>query len=162
MPQLEFPERVYTSDEVRKAKELIDKGHKHDLTVEGSQSFKQKVEDALQLVKTAGHYDFLRTYIRQIVEIDGLTQLRNADAMIWANKYAVENPVDAASVFIQKANIMKEYLELKHYYSGEAEKRAVEKRIEFLETLGRKSTDKEIIVECERLLRLWREGSLVY
>jgi hypothetical protein len=57
---------------------------------------------------------------------------------------------------------MKEYLELKHYYSGEAEKRAVEKRIEFLETLGRKSTDKEIIVECERLLRLWREGSLVY
>jgi hypothetical protein len=162
MPQLEFPKRVYTFDEVRKAKELIDKGYKHDLTVEGSKSFKQKVKNALQLVKIADHYDFLRTYIRQIVEIDGLTQLRNADVTIWANKYTVENPVDAASVFIQKANVMKEYLELKHYYSGEAEKRAVGKRIGFLETLRRKSTEKEIIAECERLLSLWREGSLAY
>lgn len=157
-----FPTRVYTSEEVRKAKELIDKGYKHDLTAEGSPSFKHKVDQALELVKTAGYYGFLRTYIRRIVEIDGLTQLRNSEAAIWANKYAVENPVDAASLFIQKANTMKEYLELKHYYSGEAEKRAVEERITFLKTLERKSTEKEIVTECDRLLRLWREGSLVY
>lgn len=162
MPKSEFPERIYTSDEVRKAKELVDAGYKHALTVEGSQSFKQKVEDALQLVRTAGCYDFLRTYIRQIVEIDGLTQLRNADVAIWANTYAVANSVDAASVFVQKASIMKEYLELKNYYSGEAEKRGVKKRIIFLKTLREKSTDKRVIAECERLLRLWREGSLVY
>jgi hypothetical protein len=159
---LEFPKRIYTEAEVRKAKELIDKGYKHSLTVKGSPEFQQKVKQALELVKTAGYYDFLRTYIRQIEEIDGLTQLRNSDATIWANKYAVENPVDAASVFIQKANHMKEYLELKHYYSGEAEKRSVTKRIGFLETLKSKSREKETIDECERLLTFWRESSLVY
>ena len=70
--------------------------------------------------------------------------------------------MDAASLFIQKANHMKEYLELKHYYSGEAEKRSVTKRVEFLETLKNRSQEKEIIAECERLLKLWRESSLVY
>ncbi|MDI6847018.1 MAG: hypothetical protein QMD23_02665 [Candidatus Bathyarchaeia archaeon] len=60
------------------------------------------MKQALKLVKTAGYYNFLRTYLRSIVEIDGLTQLREADAAIWANKYAMENPVDAASLFIQK------------------------------------------------------------
>jgi hypothetical protein len=159
---LEFPKRIYTEAEVRKAKELIDKGYKHSLTVKGSSEFQQKVKQALELVKTAGYYDFLRTYIRQIEEIDGLTQLHNSDATIWANKYTVENPVDAASVFIQKANHMKEYLELKHYYSGEAEKRSVTKRIVFLETLKSKSREKETIDECERLLKFWRESSLVY
>jgi hypothetical protein len=159
---LGFPQRIYTEAEVRKAKDLIDKGYKHSLTVKGSPEFQQKAKQALELVKTAGYYDFLRTYIRQIEEIDGLTQLHNSEATIWANRYAVENPVDAASLFIQKANHMKEYLELKHYYSGEAEKRSVTKRVEFLETLRSKSQEKEIVVECERLLKLWRESSLVY
>lgn len=131
---MEFPERVYTIEEVRKARELISKGYKHRLTVKGSPNFKRKVKQARKLLKTAGYYDFLRTNIRNIVEIDGLTQLREADAAIWANKYAVENPVDAASVFVQKTYQMKEYLEGKPYYGGEAERRSVEKRIEFLES----------------------------
>ena len=38
----EFPERVYTVEEVKTAKELIDKGYKHNLNVEGSPSFKEK------------------------------------------------------------------------------------------------------------------------
>jgi len=113
-------------------------------------------------VKTADYYDFLRTYIRNITEIDGLTQLREADAAIWANLYAVENLVDAASLFIQKANHMKEYLEGKPYYGGTAEKRSVEKRIEFLKALKSKSKKKEIREECERLLQLWSESYLVY
>ncbi|NWF86954.1 hypothetical protein HXY32_04000 [Candidatus Bathyarchaeota archaeon] len=104
---MEFPKRIYTNGEVKKAKELVDKGYKHRLRAKGSPDFKQKVKQALQLVKTAGCYDFLRTYIRSITEIDGLTQLREADAAIWTNKYAVENPVDAASLFVQKANNMK-------------------------------------------------------
>jgi len=155
---LEFPKRIYTSEEVKKAKELIAKGHKHRLRVKGSPNFKQKVKQALKLVKTAGYYDFLRTHIRSIIEIDGLTQLREAEAAIWANKYAVENPVDAASLFVQKANHMKEYLEGKLYYGGEAEKRSVQKRIEFLKTLKRKSRKKEVKEECERLLSRWSES----
>jgi hypothetical protein len=159
---LEFPNRVYTDEEVRVARELIEKGYRHRITIDGSPEFRQKVRRAFELVKIAGYYDFLRTYIRKIREIDGLTQLRNADAAIWANVYAVESPVDAASIFLQKANHMQEYLELKHYYGGEAEKRSVAKRIEFLEVLKGKSREKEVIAECERLLGLWRDSFLVY
>jgi hypothetical protein len=155
---MEFPERIYTGEEVKKAKEFIDKGYKHRLRVKGSPDFKEKVKQALELVKSAGYYEFLRTYIRLIIEIDGFTQLREAEAAIWANRYAVENPVDAASVFVQKANHMKEYLEGKLYYGGEAERRSVEKRIEFLETLKKKSQKKEVREECEKLLTSWSES----
>ena len=159
---MNFPERVYTAKEVKAAKELVDKGYKHLLTVEGSPNFKQKVAETLELIKTAEYYDFLRTYVRQIMEIDGLTQLRETEAAIWANMFAVENPVDAASLFIQKASQMKEYLEGELYYGGSAEKRSIEKRIEFLEVLKNKSTDQEVINECKRLLKMWEESSLAY
>jgi len=159
---LDFPERVYTEDEVRKAKELVDKGYKHSISILGKLDFKQKVEKVLDLIKVAGYYEFFRTYIRSIIEIDGLTQLREADAAIWANEYAIKNPVDAASLFIQKANSMKEYVDGVLYYGGTAEKRSVEKRIEFLKVLKSKSDEKEIEAECERLLNLWHESSMVY
>lgn len=159
---MEFPRRIYTSEEVARARELIDKGYKHRITIKGSSQFKRKVKRALFLVRTAGYYDYLRTYIRRIEEIDGLTQLRNADAAIWTNKYAVENTVDAASMFVQKANIMKEYVELVHYYSGQAEKRSVQKRVEFLKSLKDMSREEEVIEECDRLLQFWRESSLAY
>jgi len=159
---VEFPKRIYTGEEVRVAKELIDKGYKHRLRTKGTQHFKEKVRQAIKLVKTACEYEFLRTYIRSIIEIDGLTQLREADAAVWANKYAVENPVDAASVLVQKASHMKEYLEGKLYYGGEAEKRSVERRKQFLQTLKSRSRQKEVKEECERLLKLWNESSLVY
>ena len=35
-----FPERVYTTEEVKTAKALIDEGYKHNLTIEGSPDFK--------------------------------------------------------------------------------------------------------------------------
>ncbi len=159
---MRFPERVYTTEEVKKAKELIDKGYKHRLRVKGSPNFKQKVMQALGLVKTAGYYGFLRTYIRRIVEIDGFTQLREAEATIWANKFAVENPVDAASLFVQKANHMKEYLEGQLYFGGSAEKRSIKERIKFLEILKGRSKENEVREECERLLKMWSESSLVY
>ncbi|MCW4053312.1 MAG: hypothetical protein NWE84_00110 [Candidatus Bathyarchaeota archaeon] len=159
---MEFPERVYTEKEVKTARKLVDKGYKHSLTVEGSKDFKQKVNQTLELVKTAGYYDFLRTYIRKIIEIDGLTQLRETEAAMWANKFAVENPVDAASLLIQKAHHMKEYLEGKLYYGGNAEKRSVEKRIKFLEVLRNKSQNESIKEECSRLLQMWEDSSIAF
>jgi hypothetical protein len=96
------------------------------------------------------------------VEIDGLTQLRESEASIWANRYAVENPVDAASLFVQKAHHMREYLEGKLYYGGMAEKRSVEKRIELLKVLKEKTQEDKVKAECERLLKFWDESSLVY
>ena len=139
---------------------MIAHGYKHDLAVEGTSEFKQKISRILELVKTAGCYDFLRTYIRQIIEIDGLTQLRETEAAIWANKFAVENPVDAASLFIQKTHHMKQYIDGYLYYGGTSEKLTVEKRIEFLEALKNKTDEKEIKDECERLLKMWEESSL--
>lgn len=159
---MEFPKRIYTEEELKRAKEQVNKGYKHRLKVIGSMEFKDKVSSTLKLIKTAGEYDFFRTYIRSIVEIDGFTQLRESEAAIWANKYALENPVDAASLFIQKANQMREYIEGKLYYGGSAEKRSVEKRIQFLEKLKKRTRKKEVKEECERLLKLWSESSLVY
>ena len=159
---MKFPARVYTEKEVKTAHALIKEGYKHVLTVEGSPKFKQKVKEILKLVKTAGYYELLRTYIRQIKEIDGITQLRETEAGIWANKFAVENPVDAASLLIQKVNQMKEYLEGELYYGGNAEKRLVEKRIQFLEVLKDKSQDEKVKEECARLLQMWEDSSLVF
>ena len=160
--KMSFPKKVYTKKEVEKAKKLVDEGYKHELKVEGSVEFKRKVNQALDLLKIAKYFDLIRTYIREIIEIDGLTQLRETEALIWANKFAVENPVDAASLFVQKTNHMKEYLEGKEYYGGQAEKRSVEKRIKFLEKLKEESTEKRIKDECNRLLQMWEDASLAY
>ena len=159
---MEFPERVYTQKEVKTAREMVNNGYKHNLTVEGSPNFEKKVNETLELIKTAGYYEFFRTYIRKIMEIDGLTQLRETEVAIWANKFAVENPVDAASLFIQKAHHMKEYLEGEVYYGGNAETRSVEKRIQFLEVLKEKSQDESVKKECSRLLKMWEESSTVF
>ncbi len=157
-----FPERVYTDEEVKIAKSLVDSGFKHELIIEGSSDFKEKINHAVQLIKTAGFFDFLVTYIKKIMEIDGITQLRETEVAIWANKFAVENPVDAASLFIQKAYHMREYLEGELYYGGNAEKRSVAKRVEFLEALKSKSKDEDVKEECDRLLQLWKESSLAF
>ncbi len=159
---MSFPDRVYTTEEVQTAKNLVDQGHRHKLTVEGEPDFKQKVKHALELVKTAGYADFLQTYIRKIAEIDGITQLRETEVAVWANKFAVDNPVDFASLLIQKAYHMKEYLEGELYYGGNAEKRSVAKRVEFLQVLKDKSEDANVKEECERLLELWKESSLAF
>jgi hypothetical protein len=159
---LSFPEKVYTSKEVHAAKTLIDQGYMHNLTVEGDEGFKAKVNQTIELIKTAENYDFLRTYVRKILEIDGITQLRETEAEIWANKFAVDNPVDAASLFIQKAYQMKEYLEGELYYGGNAEKRSVAKRIDFLKALKDKTSDASVKEECERLLQMWDESSLAF
>ena len=159
---MSFPDRVYTTEEVKSAKALVDKGYKHNLVIEGSTDFTQKVNQAIELIKTAGYNDFLRTYVRKILEIDGISQLRETEVAIWAGKFAVENPVDAASLFIQKAYHMKEYLEGELYYGGNAEKRSVAKRIEFLQILKDKTSDKAVKDECKRLLEMWKDSSFAF
>jgi hypothetical protein len=159
---MSFPERVYTTEEVQTAKNLVCNGYRHNLTIEGDRPFTQKVNLALDLVKEAGYTDFLQTYIRKIFEIDGITQLRETEVAIWANKFAVDNPVDFASLLVQKAYHMKEYLDGELYYGGNAEKRSVTKRIEFLKELKEKSTDNSIKEECDRLLEMWKDSSLVF
>ncbi len=159
---MDFPQKTYTDEEVRKARFLISSGYRHRLTIEGDPDFGLKAKESIRLIQLVGLDDFFRTYIRKIKEIDGISQLRSADATIWANKFTVDNPVDAASFFMQKASQMKKYLEGEQYYSGEAEKCLNEKRREFLVLLKNKSDEELIIRECERLLKMWSESSLVY
>lgn len=154
---MEFPERVYTTEEVKTAKEMIEKGYRHRLRVKGSPEFKSKVKEALRLVKTAKYYDFLRTYIKQIVEIDGFSQLRESEAAVWLNNYAVADSVEAASYVIQKVQQMKDYIEGRLYYD-KGEINAVEKRIEFLETLKNKTKSQAVKKRCEEILKRWAES----
>ena len=157
-----FPERVYTQDEVTKARELIQKGYKHALKIEGDQQFKNKMEQVLDLVKTADYYDFLRTYIRQIVEMEGFSQLHEADAAIWANMSMLSlDPVDAASYVVQKAQQMKDYLEGNLYY-GTGEIAAIEKRLEFIKTLKTKSKNEKIKEKCEEFLKKWADTKIQF
>ena len=154
---MRFPERVYTAEEVKTAKELIEKGYRHRLRVEGSPEFRRKVKEALKLIKTAKYYDFLRTYIKQIVEIDGFSQLRESEAAAWLNNYAVADSVEAASFVIQKAQQMKDYVEGRLYYD-KGEINAVKKRIEFLETLNNRTQSQAIRKKCGEILEEWAES----
>jgi hypothetical protein len=154
---MDFPERVYTKDEVKKARSLIESGYKHELQTKGSPEFVAKVEKALQLIKTAGYYDFLRTYIRVIREITGLSQLREEEAAIWFNVKALDDPLEDAGFIIQKAKQMKDFIEGKLYYET-AEIRAVNKRLEFIEALKDKTDDPALKKRCEENIKRWNEN----
>jgi len=130
--------------------------------IEGSGEFREKVQMALKLIEMAGYYDPLKRYILCIKEIEGLTQLRVSEATIWANKYAVEDPVDAAGRFIQEAYYMKIQAEGEQAHEGIMEFKAFEKRIEFLEKLRELSQDEEVKRRCENLIKMWDESLLIY
>ena len=153
---MNFPERVYTKDEVKQARELIENGYKHDLKVNGSTNFIAKVEEALELIKSAGYYDYLRTYIRVIREIEGLSQLREQEASIWFHVKALDDPIDDAGFIIQKTQQMNDFIDGRLYYET-AEIRAVNKRMEFVETLKNKTDILELKKRCEENLKRWNE-----
>jgi hypothetical protein len=153
---LVFPERVYTQEEVDKARELVHKGYKHALEMKGSEQFKDKMQQVLDLIKVAGYYDFLRTYLREIIEIEGFSQLHESDVALWANMSMLDDVVNAASYVVQKAQQMKDYLEGNLYY-GTGEIAAIEKRLEFLRTLQLKSESREIKARCAQLLKEWAD-----
>ncbi len=129
--------------------------------MKGSPAFKKKLNEALRLIRLVGYYDFLRTYIRQIEEINGFSQLHEADVAIWATIHMLEDPVDAASYIVQKAQQMKDYVEGKLYY-GLGEMTSIEKRIEFLEKLKTKSKNSEIKKKCEELLKKWADSAFTF
>ncbi|MEM1515616.1 MAG: hypothetical protein QXH24_06165 [Candidatus Bathyarchaeia archaeon] len=133
-----------------------------ELRVEGSGEFREKVQRALELIKIAGYYDFFKTYICCIKEIEGFTQLRVSEATIWANKYAIDDPVDAAGRLIQEAYYMMMQIEGEETSESIIEFRAFEKRIEFLKKLMEISQDENIRKGCEKLIRMWNESLLIY
>ena len=118
----------------------------------------EKTREALKLIEEAGYYDFLRTYIREIREIDGLSQLRECDSSIWANIYAVQNAVDAACFFMQKAWQMKNYIEGKMYYGHLGETLIANKLMQFLRELKNKAVSDKVKEECSKIIKLREEN----
>lgn len=157
-----FPKRVYTTEELEEARRFVKSGLKHRLVLRGDADFKKQMGKTLGHVKTAGFYDFLRTYIRRIVEIDGFSQLREGEAAIWANMQLLVNPIEAAGFLVQKAFLMKNFLEGKPYYGGAAEARSVEKRIEFLKVLKARTRSRVVREECAKILKSWAESTFVF
>jgi hypothetical protein len=119
------------------------------------------MRQVLEFIKTAGYYDFVRTYLREIVEMEGFSQLRESEAALWANMSMLEDVVSAASYVVQKAQQMKDYLEGNLYY-GTGEAAAIEKRLEFLRTLRSKSKSEEVRARCEELLKEWDETRIQF
>ena len=157
---MEFPRRIYTVKEFMKARECVEEGHKHRLTVWGSKSFKEKVKRIKSLLRITGYYDVLRTYIRCIKEVEGMGQLRETEATIWLNSYLVENPVEGARFVVQKKEQMKDYLAGKQYYEA-GERRAVKKSIEFLKALESRRISDDLKQKCAEALQQWTEVSVL-
>jgi len=158
---LVFPERVYTQEEVDRARELVQKGYKHSLATEGSKQFKDKMQQVLELIRVAGYYDFVRTYLREIIEIEGFSQLHESDVALWANMSMLDDVVNAASYVVQKAQQMRDFLD-GHLYYGTGEIAAIEKRLEFLKMLQNKGESEEVKARCAQLLKEWADTRLQF
>ena len=158
---LAFPEKIYSEEQIKKARELIEKGYRHDIKVEGNSEFIEKVKESLRLIDVAGYTDFVRSYIRRIVEKPGFSQLRENELTIWANKYTVSDPVEAASFWIQKAEQTRLYIQREIHVGGEAEAKALSKRVQFLRDLRDRTEDPRIRELCEEKLKMWSESALL-
>jgi hypothetical protein len=157
---MEFPRRIYTVTEFMKARECVENGHMHRIKIIGSKDFKEKIKKIKSLLRITDYYDFVRTYIRLLKEIDGIGQLRETDATIWLNKYIIENPVEGARFIVQKAQQMKDYLEGKQYYET-GELATIEKSIEFLRELQGKRICEELKLQCEEVLEQWTKERIL-
>ncbi len=157
---MKFPERIYTIDEFMAARQCIQDGHRHHLEISGSPDFQERVEEVVALIKTAGYYDFLRTYIRCIAEIGGVSQLREAEAMIWLSTYILKNPIEGARFIMQKAYQMEAYL-AGRVYDIMGELPAVEKSVAFLSALKEQLRNEALLAMCNDVLNKWTSDEVL-
>ena len=153
---MDFPAHVYTLEEFKAARKAIASGYKHKLKITGSQTFKKRVMEILILIEQAGYAEFLRTYIREIKEVTGLGQLREADAAIWLSDLHLSDPIEGARFVVQKALQMQAYLDGKPWYNlGELP--AIRGSIEFLRQLREQLKNEKERTLCDEAIRRWTE-----
>lgn len=157
---MQFPKRIYTIEEFMRARKSIEEGHIHRLRIIGQAAFQKKAKETLSLIKKAKYYTFLRIYIRKICEIEGMSQLREAEATIWLNKHIINKPIESARFIIQKAYQMKAYLDGKKYYL-KGEPPAITASITFLQKLEEKLTNKKMKTKCNELIKQWTEKTVL-
>jgi hypothetical protein len=143
-----------------KARECVNNGYKHRLTVIGSNDFKEKVKRIKSLLRITDYFDFFRTYIRTIEEIDGISQLRETEATIWLNDVVARKPCDGARFVIQKAYQMQDYLAGKQFYE-KGEMAAIEKSLEFLRLLQEKRIADDLKQQCKFVLDQWTDDQVL-
>ena len=114
----------------------------------------------MKYIEIAGYQKFLSTYIREISEISGLSQLRETEASLWLNNYILADPFEGARFIIQKAEQMKYYLSGETYYL-QGETSAITKSLKFLEELTAKLIREDLKVKCEEVLKQWQGASIV-
>jgi len=130
------------------------------MRIVGSPTFKNSVKEILTLIRKAGYHNFLRTYIRTIAEIDGVSQLREAEATIWLNTDMVKDIVEGARFIIQKTEQMKDYLAGEQYYE-KGELSTVKKSIDFLQDLRKKRLTEELKKKCDEAIKLWTKETIL-
>jgi hypothetical protein len=143
-----------------KARKSIEEGHIHRLRVIGQSTFKNKVKETLSLIKKVKYYTILRTYIRKICEIEGLSQLRETEATIWLNNHVINNPIESARFIIQKTYQMKAYLDGEKYYL-KGELPAINASITFLQKLEKKLINKKLKTQCHEVIKQWTEKTIL-
>lgn len=151
---MDFPERIYTLDELKKAREAIAYGHRHKMLITGDPSFQELISVVLSLIELAGYEDLLAIYIREIRQMDGISQLRETEATIWINKLTAKEPIEGARFVVQKMFQMKSYVEGRVWYIlGEAF--AVRDSVEFLRKLRERSKETELKKRCDLVIDEW-------
>jgi len=151
---MNFPERIYTLDEFKEARAAIAEGHKHKLTITGDVSFKEHFDKLLGLIRSAGYEELLRTFIREIRQIEGISQLRETEATIWLNNLIAEDPIEGARFVVQKVLQMQAYIEGRSWYIlGELP--AIRGSVEFLRKLRERLKDPELKARCDRVIKEW-------
>ena len=151
---MSFPERIYTQDELEKARVAVESGYRHDIRVIGNPQFNNKVSPIMELIRLSGYQELLRTFIREIRQIEGVSQLRETEASIWLNQKTLENPIEGARFIMQKAFQMESYIKGEAWYiMGELP--AVRRSIDFLRELRNRLKDTELRAKCSQVLDEW-------
>ncbi|MCJ7609251.1 hypothetical protein MUP00_06235 [Candidatus Bathyarchaeota archaeon] len=153
-PVSSFPPRIYTLEEVTQARKAIADGYQHILTLSGDSEFRELVSKILEFIDLAGYTTFLRSYIREIRQIQGVSQLRETEASIWLNQILANDTIETARFIVQKTLQMQAYIEGRPWYIlGELP--AVRGSVEFLKKLREHLVNPETRARCEKTLDEW-------
>jgi hypothetical protein len=153
-PLSSFPKRIYTLEEVAQARKAVADGYQHTLTVSGDSEFKERVSKILHFIDLAGYTPLLRSYVREIRQIQGISQLRETDASIWLNQTVANDAIEAARFVVQKTLQMQAYVEGRPWYIlGELP--AVRGSVEFLKNLREHLVNPETRARCDNAIDEW-------
>ena len=153
-PLTSFPKRIYTLEEVAQARRAIAAGYQHSLTVNGDSEFRELVSKIFQFIDLAGYTVLLRSYVREIRQIQGVSQLRETDASIWLNRTVANDAIEAARFVVQKTLQMQAYIEGRPWYIlGELP--AVRGSVEFLKKLREHLVNPETRARCDKAIDEW-------